>query len=103
MKLNKRGMMDDMADFLFMVAVGVFLLLFISLSINGSIQGKEKQTLQELSKTMKVQDRLVQERGQFVQGQQTNMEKLHQDIRYILKLGYIPGSQDDPLVGGKIQ
>lgn len=47
-KLNKRGMLDDVFDLIFIVAGAFVILLFVNVSVMGSLRAEEKQILNNL-------------------------------------------------------
>jgi len=48
-RMNKKGMLDDLADFLFTIFASFFLLVFISMALTGSIDEDNKEALSKIS------------------------------------------------------
>ena len=61
-RFNKKGMMDDWFDFLFTVISCFFILLFIGIYIRGAVDAQKREALNQLEKTVLVDDYLVEQR-----------------------------------------
>ena len=95
-KWNKKGIMDDAVDFMFTVLLCFLLLLFIGMVVKGGIDAKNKQSLELTTRMTKVDNYLLEKRVELEEKKKIEIEQLKKDISTIRKLGYVPGSADDP-------
>lgn len=64
-KFNKKGMMDDLFDFLFTVMILFFLFFFINGALNSSIKENQAKSLDSIAEIKRIDSALNNLRGQM--------------------------------------
>jgi hypothetical protein len=86
-KLGRKGMMDDWFDFLFTVIACFFILLFIGIYIRGALDAKKQEALNQLEKTILVDDYLVEERVTLNQNKKIDVDTVDKEIENLRRFG----------------
>lgn len=80
---NKKAMMDDLFDFLFLVIVMMFIMFYFQVSIFGAVDKKNEQSLTLADRNGKVDDYLIQNRIALGQNKTIEPEALNSKIKDI--------------------
>jgi len=89
-KWSKKGMTDDVFDFLVLIIMILFLTIFFYFSTYGSISDKNDQSLELVERNDKVDDYLITGRLIFEKGQKIDVQSFNLDIGYLYSSGAIP-------------
>ncbi len=89
---NKKGMMDDWFDFLFTVIACFFILLFIGIYIRSAVDAKKQEALNQLEKTIVVDDYLVEERVVLGNDGEIDIDNVDKKIEQLRRFGKIEDS-----------
>jgi len=85
--LGRKGMMDDWFDFLFTVIACFFILLFIGIYIRSAVDAKKQEALNQLEKTILVDDYLVEERFFLNQNGKIDVDTVDKKIENLRRFG----------------
>lgn len=78
---NKKAMMDDLFDFLFLVIVTMFIMFYFQVSIFGAVDKKNEHSLVLADRNGKVDDYLIQSRIALEQNKTIEPEVLTSKIK----------------------
>ncbi|HLC71266.1 MAG TPA: hypothetical protein VJI32_04610 [Candidatus Nanoarchaeia archaeon] len=87
---DKRGILDDVFDYLFLVLVGIFMLFFLSNFLNAPIENGKEFSLKNLAKFHYQESAIQNIRVQESSGLQIN----HQNVEHLM--------QQSKVLGGKV-
>jgi hypothetical protein len=80
---NKKAMMDDLFDFLFLVIVMMFIMFYFQVSIFGAVEKKNDQSLVLADRNGKVDDYLIQNRIDLERNKTIETEAFNSKIKDI--------------------
>ena len=100
-RMNKKAMVDDLFDYIITVFAAIFILMFLGVVINGSVNERQEYVKDHLEKNQQTADFLVSERIFFEKGFYVMfLEQRYQDIK---KYGIVDKEKlyaKDPYVAG---
>ena len=100
-RMNKKGMLDDLFDYIITIFAAIFILMFLGVVINGSISERQEYVKDQLEKNQQTADFLVNERIFVEQGFYTMfLEQRYQDVKQYGVVDVEKLYAQDPYVAG---
>jgi len=85
MKINKKGQIEDFADWLILVIGIILLMIFFQMTVMKAIEDKSKVSVAQVDKTINVDDYLAHQRYVIEQGKTIEPETIIKEVQVIRK------------------
>lgn len=95
-RFNRRGLVEDLADFLFTVFVVIFLFMFISLALKESVDGNNSETLRILVREKAISGVIQENQFNLALGGDVDLARVSEQIeqKKLDSIGFDQGTLD---------
>lgn len=90
--MNKKGFLDFIADFFFLIVISVFILMFVGFALEFGIHNAQEKSKKEVASFNDLSKEIMELRNQLVQGKEMNMTEMDLALDELRKKELVPSA-----------